>query len=102
MQQDLHPFHSLLRSVKALTSSTRFNKINWIENHKNHCVIVKCSTVKSLLLGDSIIAGLKRYDNMWKKYFSDTLNFETGGDRVDVFWRATNFPNMPYLEHVMI
>ena len=87
----------------ALTLSTQFNKISWIENHKNHCVIAKSNTVKSLYLGDSIIAGLKRYDNMWKKYFSDTLNVGIGGDRVEnVFWRAIGLPRICYLEHVII
>ena len=75
----------------TLTPSTRFNKISWIENHKNHCFITKFSPVKSLLLGDSIIAGWKRYDNVWMN------------DRVENgFWRAINLPKMPYLEHVII
>ena len=87
----------------VLTPSARFNKISWIENHRNHCVIARSRTVQSLLLGDSIIAGLKLYDNVWKRYFSDTLNFGIGGDRVEnVFWRAINLPKMPYLEHVII
>ena len=40
---------------------------------------------------------------MWKKYFSNTLNFGTGGDRVEnAFLRAINTPEMPYLQHVVI
>ena len=40
---------------------------------------------------------------MWKKYFSDILNFGIGDDSVEnVFWSAINLPRMPYLEHVII
>ena len=87
----------------ALAPSTRFNKISWIKNHKNYCIIAKSRTVNSLHLGDSTIAGLKRYNTVWKKYFGDTLNFVIGGDRLkNVFWRAINLPRVPYLEHVII
>lgn len=55
-----------------------------MDNNKNHCVITEFSTVKSFLLEDSIIAGLKRYDNVWKKCFSNILNFETGGDHMEM------------------
>lgn len=55
-----------------------------MDNNKNHCVITKFSTIKSFLLEDSIIAGLKRYDNVWKKCFSNILNFETGGDHMEM------------------
>ena len=74
-----------------------------IKNHQNHCVITKSSTAKSVLLGDSIITGLKRYDNIWKKYFSYILNFGIGGDPLEnAFWRGLNLPKMPYLGHVII
>lgn len=40
---------------------------------------------------------------MWKKYFTDTLNFGIDGDRVEnIFWRATNFPKILYLQHAII
>ena len=62
-----------------------------MEDHQSHCVIVTFSVVKSLLLGDSSIAGLKRYDKFWKKYFSVTLNIWIVGDRMEIFfWRAIN------------
>lgn len=74
-----------------LTPSTWYKKISWMEDHQSHYVIVTFSVVKSLLLGDSSIAGLKRYDKFWKKYFSDTLNIWIVGDRMEIFfWRAIN------------
>ena len=96
-------YYSPLRSGMTLTPSTRLSKISRIENHKNHCVIAKSCTVKSLLLGDPIIAGLKQYDNLWKRYFSDTLNFGRGSDCVkNAFWIAISLPIMLYLENAII
>ena len=87
----------------ALTPPSRFKEISRIKNKKNHCVIAKSSPVKTLLLGDFVIAGLKRYDNVWKKYFSNTLNFGTGGEGAEnAFLRAINMTEMPYLQHVVI
>jgi lysophospholipase L1-like esterase len=43
-----------------------------------------------LLVGDSLIKGLNRYANVWRKYFGSMqcLNFGIGGDRVQhVLWR---------------
>ena len=81
----------------ALTPSIRFKQISWMKNHKNHCFIAKYSTVRSLFSGDSIITARKRY-NVWKKHFSDTMNFGIGGDRVEnVFWWVMNLQKMPYL-----
>ena len=38
----------------VLTPPSRFKKIIWIKNNKNHCVISKSSFVKSVLLRDSM------------------------------------------------
>lgn len=45
------------------------------------------------MIGDSIIKGLTRYPNVWRKYFGNIncLNFGVGGDRVQhVLWRLKN------------
>ena len=87
----------------ALTPLSRFKKIRWIKNNKSYCFIAKSFTVKSFLLGDSIVTGLKRYDDVWKNCFSNTLNFGTAGDLVEnAFLTAINTPEMPYLQHVII
>lgn len=46
-----------------------------------------------IMIGDSIIKGLTRYPNVWRKYFGNIncLNFGVGGDRVQhVLWRLKN------------
>ena len=45
----------------------RFNKLNWFKLHNHHCTVAKKSNATTLLIGDSIVAGLSRYANVWKK-----------------------------------
>ena len=45
----------------------------------------------SIILGDSIAAGLSRYPEIWSNFFSNFSNFGIGGDRVQhIIWRAEN------------
>ena len=62
----------------------RFNKLNWFRLHNHHCTVTEKSNATTLLIGDSIVAGLSRYPNVWKKYFLRySVNFGIGGDRVE-------------------
>ena len=54
----------------ALNARERFSKSSWIECHHNHCLKMKVTNPNKLLLGDSIITALARYQNVWKKYFA--------------------------------
>ena len=69
----------------AFIPRERFYKSNWIEYHRNHCFMIKDSKPNTLLLGDSIVAGLSRYPNVWNEYLVpiNTLNLGIGGDRVE-------------------
>ena len=45
----------------------------------------------TFVLGDSIVAGLSRYPNVWNEYFApiNVLNLGIGGDRVEnALWQA--------------
>ena len=61
----------------ALTPLTQYNLDG--ESQKP----VRYAKSKLLLLGGSIIAGLKRYYSVWKNYFTDTLCFGIGGDSAE-------------------
>ena len=57
--------------------------------------MMKVTNRNMLLLGDSIIDGLARYQIVWKKYFVslNAMNVDFGGDCVEnVVWRAINLP----------
>ena len=79
----------------ALIPIERFCKSNWFEYHRRHCFMIKDSKPNTLLLGDSIVAGLSRYRNVWNEYFAqiNALNLGIGGDRVEnALWRAIDIP----------
>ena len=47
----------------------RFNKLNWFKLHNHHCPVAEKSNATTLLIGNSIVASLSRYPNVWKKHF---------------------------------
>ena len=81
-----------------------FNKLNWFKLHNHHCTDAEKSNAATLLIGDSIVAGLSCYPNVGKKYFlRNSVNFGIGGDRVEnVLWRSQNLPILPSLNKIII
>ena len=65
----------------ALIPTEHFYKFNWLDCHCNHCFMIKDSKPNTLLLGDSTVAGLSRYPNVWNEYFAqmNVLNLGIGG-----------------------
>ena len=89
----------------AFTPAERFYKSNWIEYHRNHCSMIKDAKPNTLLLGDSIVAGLSRYPNVWNEYFAprDALNLGIGGDRVEnALWWDLSLPLPSSVKNVVI
>ena len=89
----------------ALNARRRFNKSSWIELHRNHCLTMKVTNPNTLLIGDSIIAGLARYQNVWKKYFVslNAMNLGIRGDRVEnVLWRAISLPLPSSIQNIVV
>ena len=73
------------------TPADRHFKAGWHDTHKYHRSLTKTSNTDVVLIGDSIIAGLTRYRDIWKEYFGPlkALNFGVGGDHTqNVLWRA--------------
>ena len=89
----------------SIVPSPRFSKLNWFNTHKSYCNNIKSLNYSTLLIGDSIIAGLSRYKNVWKKYFEPlhSINCGIGGDKVEnVLWRCNNLPPSPSLLNAVI
>ena len=61
--------------------STRFSEPNWLELHLKHCSFLTNGKCGTILIGDSIVAGLSRYQNIWARVFDEVQN---------VLWRAHN------------
>ena len=71
----------------------RDNKAGWYKQHEQHASMCKRMGIECIFCGDSIIAGLSRYTNIWREFFVPlkALNLGIGGDRTQhVLWRAEN------------
>ena len=87
------------------TPSARFSKKNWLNFHHNHCSKLATYTFETILIGDSIVAGLSRYQNVWDKFLKPlkALNCGIGGDRIEyVLWRALNLPVFSSLKNIVV
>ena len=84
----------------ASIPSGRFYDINKLKVHQNHCVQFKQENINSIIVGDSIVAGLSRYTNIWNNLFGNRLiNHGIDGDRVEnVLWRARDILFFPSLK----
>ena len=85
--------------------SDRYYKAGWHDTHRKHKSIVKASQSEVIFLGDSIVAGLSRYPNVWSKYFGslNALNLGISGDRTQhVLWRARNLVLTDSVKYVVI
>ena len=81
--------------LMTLNAQLRFGKSSRIEFHRNHCLTIKVTNPNTLLLRDSTIAGLARYQTVLEKYFVslNTMNLGISGDLVgNVFWQAICLP----------
>ena len=88
----------------ASIPSKRFNNYNWLKIHHNHCFRVHHDNINSIIIGDSIVAGLTRYSNVWKNLFgNEFINLGIRGDRVEnVLWRVRDKAFSPRLKNVVI
>ena len=73
--------------------SARCNKVGCFENHQKHICLTNQMQTTGLLIGDSIVVAITRYQNIWKKYFKfqKTVNGGIPGDKTQhLLWRAKN------------
>ena len=88
-----------------LIPTEHFYKSSRVEYHCNHCFKSKDSKPSTLLLGDSIVAGLSRYPNVWDECFAqiNALNLGIGGDCIEnVLWRVIDLPLLLSVKNVII
>ena len=68
-------------------------KAKWFQMNREHCFLLNSKSFKSILIGDSLMAGLHRYSKIWNNFFKpiDALNCGIRGDKVqNVLWRVQN------------
>ena len=74
----------------ATAPTGRNNNVGWYKTHNNLDILAKRLHPSVLLIGDSIVAGLSRYQTVYKKYFKPykALNRGIPGERTQhVLWR---------------
>ena len=67
----------------AKIPSTHLNKVGWFENHQKYICLTKQMQPTTLLIDDSIVVVLTRYQIFWKKCFKPpkTVNYSIPGDK---------------------
>ena len=67
----------------ATTPTERHTKQGWHNIHTKHVTLLsKIKRSSVILIGDSIVNGLRRYDNVWKNFkHYNTLNYGISGDQ---------------------
>ena len=85
--------------------SLRFSITTWLNFHHHHCSSLITNCLKSIIIRDSIAAGLNRYWCVSTKYQEPlkTLNCGIGGNSVqNVLWQAQNLPVISNVKYVII
>ena len=91
------------RKCLSATPTKRLRKIHWLDVHKNHVHQLTYTHFDTIIIGDSIAAGLNRCSNVWEKFFKELLNFCIGGDRTQhILWRVEPLPVPSHLKYVII
>ena len=70
-------------------------KAKWFQNYRKNCFNLNSKSFKSIIVGDSLIAGLNRYCTIKNNFFrpTETLNCVIRGDKVhNVSWSIKNLP----------
>ena len=77
---------------------------NWRNLLNKHCNDISNSNYSTLLIGDSLIASLSRYPNIWRRYFKplNAINCGIGGDRIqNVSWRTNTLSSFPFFKTLL-
>ena len=84
--------------------SMRFSETNWLIFHLHHCSSLITNRFNTIIIRDSIAAGLNRDRNVCTKYLEPLKTLNCGiGDRVqNVLWQAQNLPIISSLKNVFM
>ena len=91
--------------MKSIKPTDRPQKVGWYESHYKCSERLKNSNCSLLLIGDSIINGLSRYNRVWNSFFSPlkTVNCGVGGDKTQhVPWRAREMYIPPTVKYIVV
>ena len=80
-------------------------KAKWFQMHCEHCFLLNSKSFKSILTGDSLMAGLHHYCKIWNNFFEtiDALNCGLREDKMqNVLWQVQNLLISSSLKNAVI
>ena len=87
----------------AAVPASRDNKPGWYKLQRKHASEVYKTSSNTIIIGDSIVAGLNRYSQVWENFFTNTINLGIGGDKIQhVLWRLRNTRLSPNINYVIV
>ena len=87
----------------SATPTKCLGKMHWLDAHKNNVNQLTYSYFHTIIIGDSIAAGLSCYSNVWQTFFKELLNLGIGGDCTqNILWRVEHLPISSHLKYVII
>ena len=75
---------------KHFIPAPRSSKLGWHEKFREQNFLLNDSPSNILLIGDSLISNISRYQDVWSQYFSkhNTLNFGIPENKIqNLSWR---------------
>ena len=78
-------------SICSQFSQSLVNNSNWMNTDLKHWSRFDNKSFHTVLIGDSLIAGLTCYSKVWNRFFKplNAFNYEIGGNRVkNVLWQT--------------
>ena len=74
-----------LRNDYRNVNPKKRSKSGWIETYYHQKELLKKSYASVVVIGKSIVAGLRRYPTVWRNFILryKTINLGIGGDRID-------------------
>ena len=81
-----------LRNDYRNLDSKKRSKSGWMETHYHQKELLRKSYASVVVIGDSIVAGLRCYQIVWRDFIlqSKTINLGIGGDQVENVLRRIN------------
>ena len=82
-----------LRNDYRNLDSKKRSKSGWMETHYHQKELLRKSYASVVVIGDSIVAGLRRYPTVWRDFILryETINLEIGRDRLEnVLWHIND------------
>ena len=96
---------NLLRNDYRSLDPKKQSKSGWVETHYHQKELLRKSHASVLVIGDSIVAGLRRYPTIWRDFILryKTINLGNGGDRVEnILWRINDIVLSKSIRSVVI